>query len=145
MKHIITSTLLITAYTSLCMALTPNIDFKSIIQSTQLESLRKILFSQKEITLLKQQCRIEINFLYPPVSCLKLINQLRIYHQKPHFLDKKKKFYDQLCLRRTQHMKSVKWIQKALEQKVGQLCEKSLIHQKQILDYRASNKHFQRK
>lgn len=115
---------------------TGNAGFREIIDSTRLESLKEVVASQKEDSLLEKQCELELSSLYPPVSCLRRMDRQRI--RKKGFCSVKRAKYQNLCLRRVRYIKDPMWIQKAIAQKPGSLCEKALARQKEILDYRNS-------
>ena len=112
-------------------------DLKAIIHSLDSKRLQEHLLFQQQDRVLKKQCEIELELLYPPVSCLERIDKLRQKYKKNSLFSKKNGEYKKLCLRRVRQMRSLRWIEKALGQHVGGICAKALTHQKRILKYRA--------
>ena len=110
--------------------------FGEILSSHQRGPLEKVVSFQNADRLLKKKCELEVSLLYPPVSCLKRIDQMRVHYQKDQLAFAKRAEYEKLCVSRAPQMKDLRWIQRAIDQKPRHLCEKALIRQKEILKYR---------
>ena len=144
MKEVILVVCIILLYRPIYGGDARNMGFREIMGSTRLESLKGLISFQKGDHLLKKQCELELSLLYPPISCLRRIDQLRVHYRKAHlFFDERAK-YDKLCVRRSRQMRDVRWIQRAIVQKPGKLCEEVLIHQKEILNYKNSGLEWER-
>ncbi len=86
-----------------------------------------------------EKCKIELSLLYPPVSCLKRIDELKIYFpKKAQLLRNQREEYHILCRAYTPTMGDINWIEKSLSLKVGGDCERALVRRRKILKYRFS-------